>query len=841
MPLKSIKGGAWIPNRPPHLNAALSFTSTQLNSPGEKLAFIIQAPKKGTITKVCYYVQSVTSGGNVDIRLESVDAMTGLPSGNPWGTNTNKVEAIGAGWRSTTLTAAAANVPAGEYLAIVISPYLLSAADFQVATINPVGCAQEFPYSASYLYPGPSWSKLQNCPVCALEYDDGGGAFSYEVIQGAWPIKAINNVSFNSGSPLNQRGLRFKLPFPARVVGAWVWADIAGDADLKLYSSADVTTAIANGTIELDKDRRFGTTYARQEYYFLNSNGSPVELAAQREYFLVLAPKGLTNVILNEVDVNSVAVMDAMDGGREFYHASRAGAGAFTPNTNKRPMMGLILDQFSDGALGYFDVTLPPYNAKGDGSNDDTAEIQLAFTDAAAAGAGSTIYITRGAGAYIVDSLNLAGDNLRLTGDGTLKLKNASTAFEVLKITGHHNFVSGIRIDGNRAGIPTSRAFGIDVTGNYNHVRDVAVFNTRAAGAVDAGVGVYVSGHHNLVEQVWVDDAGGAALYNAGNFNRYQDCSAKNWSEVGFYHAALAIDRLDIDGCYFEPGTASTSKNCMWFAGASLSARMVAIRNTIVEWPTGIAPDGALTQVLGKFTQIERLILDNCLFRHKNTAISMLSTVEIGAGVKRAYIDHTFLSRQLKLTSLDADAVIMLVDTQIGDDQLWASPNTQPTVSVSGVGGAQFIARMSRFAGYTASALQLESNLETGSMVHFEAADCDFNGYQASTTTYDVGVFGLGALNYSRRILWLNNRRTNTASGGTADTAAGTDIPKLFTTRDWSKRVLQWASSPTSTTEIKWQVGDTIMYPTPITNGYIGKVCVTGGLTSVWKEFGHIL
>lgn len=829
MPMQTIKGGAWIPNRPPHLSAALSFTTVSLNSTDAKLAFIIQNPKRAldpvtgnpiTITKVCFYVLN-SSGGSFDIRLETVNATTGHPTGTLWALNTNKVQSLPVGWQTTTLDAAA-DVPVGEYLAIVIVRQSGSA-DF--ATINPSACAQEFPYSDNYI--STIWTKLQNCPVCALGYSDG----SYEVVQGAWPIQAVNNVSFNSTtSPFNQRGLRFKVPFPTRAVGAWVWADIDGDANLRLYDNVAVPlvpTPLA--TVSLDKDRRFGPTYARQVYYF----DAKVALIPQVEYFLALEP-GATSVILNEVDVNSAAVMDAMDGGREFHFAGRTGTGAFTMTATKRPMMGLIFDRFSDENLDYFDVTA--FGAVGNGIADDTLEIQAAINAADDAGPGSTVFIPEGI--YLVDVLTLAGDHLTVTGGGTLKLKAASNATAVLTVSGDYNLISGIRIDGNRAGSPGGEGSGLVMTGDYNHARDVYASNTKVSSSSAAFRG---EGTHNLFEGCWSENAGGDAFADTGDYNRYQDCTAKNWGNAGFHRASATLtrQRLDIDGGYFEPGADSLDNNCMLFDGSSGKTQMVAIRNTVVNWPDNQTPAGT-TQLLGKFARIDWLILDNCLFKHKNTATTMLTTVEIGANVKRACLDHCFLSRQLKLNAIDSDAIVMLTDTQIGDDQLWALPNTRPTVSVLGIDGAQFIARASRFIGYTVAALELVDDLASGSstLVHFEASDCEFQGRGDNATTYDVTTSGSGAVNKSGKLLWLNNRRSNGGTGNAKETILNSNQRILFTTRDWSKKVYESNAIP-STTDVTWQRGDTSMHTAPATPGIIGWVFAGNG-GNQWKSFGTI-
>jgi hypothetical protein len=814
MPLQSIKGGTWLPNRPPHLNANLATVQLALGVTAYRAGCVIQAPRSGNVTKIGFLCDATSpSSAIVEARMETIDATTGFPTGTLLHSTAYGSVSLSAGtqWYTATLQSPE-TVTQGAMFAIVFRFTTGSLTNANIHAVSSASCPQEFPYVVGNT---GSWLKYQHAPICALEYSLSG----YEVVQGAWPVKAVANTSFNN-SGTNQRGLRVKLPFPAQVVGAWVWADLDGDAALKLYNNVTPSSPAELASVSIDKDYRYGTTYGRQVYYFNN----PVVLNQDAEYFLTLNPSSGTSVILNEVEVNAAALLDGMDGGQNLHLVTRATSGAFTATTTKRPMMGLILDQFP-GNLGYFDVTT--FGAIGDGTADDTAEIQAAINAAASAGEGSTVFLPLGT--YLCEGLDIAGHHQRFMGDGTLKLKNASTAFQVLKVSGNYNSVSGVRVDGNRSGAPTGRAFGMYVTGNYNHVRDVRVFNTRAAGALDAGVGIYAGGEQNLVEQAAVEDAGGPAFSNAGNYNRYQDCTASNWSEVAFYHSASPIDRLDIDGGYFEPGDASITKNCILFEATSGAAAMVVIRNTIVDWKDDFEQSGSPS--IAKFAQVDWLILDNCLFKHKQNLVD----VEIGATVKRAHLDHTFLSRQLKLVSLYTEAVILLDDVQIGSDALW-NGGVQPPNAVLGVGGSQFVARSSQFLGYTAAALEVVLNLSSAtSFVHFEASDCAFHSYNTGVTTYEVTTSGTGAVNASRKILWLNNRSSNWGGSASQYSISDGEQRTLFTTRDWSKRVYQGTASPAGST-VTWQNGDIVMRETPTSGGTIGWVKTSSG----WKTFGTI-
>ncbi len=215
MPLKSIKGGTWLPNRPPHLAASLSLTNAlALSNTNQKAAFVVQMPRTGKIAKVAIHFQQVIDPGFATVRLETLDTANGFPSGTLIGNATGTAGILASGWHLISLGTPLTEMLQNAFFAVVVS----QGGSDMIATLSAVNascCAQEFPYT---LYHAGSWSKLQHCPVFALEYEDG----SYEVVQGVWPIKAVANSSYHSTSPANQRALRVKLPFPAQAVGAWV-------------------------------------------------------------------------------------------------------------------------------------------------------------------------------------------------------------------------------------------------------------------------------------------------------------------------------------------------------------------------------------------------------------------------------------------------------------------------------------------------------------------------------------------------------------------------------------------------------------------------------------------
>ena len=122
-------------------------------------------------------------------------------------------------------------------------------------------------------------------------------------------------------------------------MGAWVLvaSNAAGrDFSVILYDS-DGSTALE--TIAVDVDQ-FATTSSRLLFVCFTANR---DLLASTNYRLTIRPDTASSISLDEFDVNAAAIMDAVEGGQNFHHTSRADAGAWTQTTTKRPAIGLLL------------------------------------------------------------------------------------------------------------------------------------------------------------------------------------------------------------------------------------------------------------------------------------------------------------------------------------------------------------------------------------------------------------------------------------------------------------------------------------------------------------------
>lgn len=324
----------------PSYSSAPVYASYTLDATGEKAAFVLAAPKTGSIRKLSFRTNTVTTPTDTDLRLESVSATTGNPSGTLFGTNTNVTVASASitanSWITGTLTADA-SVTKGELVAIVIAPS--GSPNYTVAIASVINLAERLPYPALYT---TSWAKNSasaGC-VCAFEYSDGSYAFTPWV----FPYSAFTtHSSISTSSTPDEIALKFKMAAPVRVCGAWLLADLDGNADIVLYDS-DGSTALQ--TVSLDKDQR-AVTSAGMLYITFPASQS---LSANTYYRLAYKPSTVTGGAVYSGDVASAAIFDQMEGGQNFHYSQRTDAGAWSDTTTRRPFMGLILDGIDDGA-----------------------------------------------------------------------------------------------------------------------------------------------------------------------------------------------------------------------------------------------------------------------------------------------------------------------------------------------------------------------------------------------------------------------------------------------------------------------------------------------------------
>lgn len=337
MTLQALPAPIYVP-APPWVSGTPALSGVTIDASGEKCAMVFRVTKTGNISKVGIRFHVVTTPQDIKLSLQDLDLATGDPDGVVDQSGVIASANVTANtFRLATLDSAR-SVTEGDRL-VVVAEFNSTVGNVQITRWGQT--AMRFPYLTNFT---TSWAKDNSSPVLALEYDGG----TYSAIPGVWPLSAITGVAFHSGSSPDERGLKFRLPFPCRVRGVWahMTASAGGNFDAKLYDS-DGSTVLKSVSVDGDEAKATGGS-AAVFFWF----ASPQTLDADTFYRITLLPTTGTSVTLTEFDVASSAIMDALEGGQDFHHTSRVDAGAWTDTTTKRPFMGLIVDQLDDGAGG---------------------------------------------------------------------------------------------------------------------------------------------------------------------------------------------------------------------------------------------------------------------------------------------------------------------------------------------------------------------------------------------------------------------------------------------------------------------------------------------------------
>lgn len=342
MALVDIPGGLFIPAYPTQMGSAPSIAGNALllDAASEAVGPICQAPKAGNIAKIGFRVHAVTSAPteNHDIRLESVDLASGLRSGSLVAANANASALLDStGWKLVTLTAAAA-VTKGQLIAPTVKAPATNFGNIGLAHFEDV--RRWFPFTDIV-----GGKNLTSAPCFTLEYDDG----SYDVVEGIYPYSVINTRTYGSSTNPNRRGMRFQVPFKARLAGMWVVMTVntGADFDVVFYAS-DGTTATT--LVQWDGHVSAAASVGLHKLRF----ATPVTLEPNTNYRIALVPTTTTSIVIYDTDVNAAADLDAWSGGQEFHSTTVNGApgaeGDWTQTLTNRPFMGLWFDQLSDDA-----------------------------------------------------------------------------------------------------------------------------------------------------------------------------------------------------------------------------------------------------------------------------------------------------------------------------------------------------------------------------------------------------------------------------------------------------------------------------------------------------------
>ncbi len=312
-----------------------------LDADGEKVGFIVMAPKSGDVSDIHFYTGNVTTGDTLKASLQDVDVTNGEPDETIDQSGTVVVADEDDNVRKTVALGSNRTVTKGEYIAVVIEFDSFVAGDLQIKYAN-LGNSRMLTYTMEKI--GGTWAHLFNRrPMLLLEYSDGSFPYPVDCLSG--PLSQYTGL--DSGDTPDEVALRFKLTGPMRLSGADWFGDLAAAAlpELIIYEGTTALGTISN----IDGDIKNSGSTARYRGVF----SSGVVLSAGTVYRLGLRPTTTATVGLHRIIVDSNDHLESTPGGKEFYTSTRVDQGAWdTDLTTTQVAINLYFDQIDDGVGG---------------------------------------------------------------------------------------------------------------------------------------------------------------------------------------------------------------------------------------------------------------------------------------------------------------------------------------------------------------------------------------------------------------------------------------------------------------------------------------------------------
>jgi hypothetical protein len=343
--LQSFTGGGGItfPTPPNIYSGTFSWASFTMAT-SSIFGDVLIAPKTGSISRIGFRGGTVTVSSTLNIKIETVSATSGLPTGVLWGAGTSgdiKVATSNIYYYVALDTAASVNK--GDLFAITVN-VTSTAASSSINMVNTTVFPCGLPHMVSKASSGAAWAKSQAMTAFAVEYSDG----SYAQIPGVAPFDKFTSQNYSTSTSPKEIALAFSFPFPVRVRGGWISEQSYASTSLQLYDS-NGTTVLASSTI--NASTTFAASSNSGTKYFLFPTS--VTLSKNTTYRLSTISFSSVNQGLNYISVTtssfSTNQMNQIEGGTDFYWSQKATSGAPWVNiANQRPMIGLILDQFDD-------------------------------------------------------------------------------------------------------------------------------------------------------------------------------------------------------------------------------------------------------------------------------------------------------------------------------------------------------------------------------------------------------------------------------------------------------------------------------------------------------------
>jgi hypothetical protein len=313
---------------------------TTLDAAAEYQAHVIQATEAMVISHVGFKLQTATGSPTADVRIETVDGATGVPTGTLWATDTNIV----TGALTTTFTAhaltASATIAKGQFFAVKI--VYASGTSIVTNVVNSVASVVGLPYAITNV----TGSAVKG-PPAGRNWAVGSSATTWYPVRNFLPVASIAANAFNNTNSA-RRGVRFQVPFKCLASGFRYYCGTAvGDFDASIRD--DAGNELSSSSTSFEGDNQAAAAAAMNEFYFDNG----VILVPGVWYRLAIEPTTTTNCNMYTATLPSLNYRSAWPGGTNFFYTTfTSGGGWVDTATDQVPLMDLLIRQLDDGVSG---------------------------------------------------------------------------------------------------------------------------------------------------------------------------------------------------------------------------------------------------------------------------------------------------------------------------------------------------------------------------------------------------------------------------------------------------------------------------------------------------------
>jgi hypothetical protein len=316
------------------ISNTISFQNrTTLDASGEYHAVVCQAVEDMALSHVGFRTNGATGSPTAEIRIETVDASTGLPTGTLWDTNTNVTTGTltAATFAMFALTATA-TIPKGSIFAVKVQ--YASGTSFVL---------MDFPQWSN----GGGYSVVNTgTPTIGSDFSMcwglGSSATQLYQMRSLLPVSGASGETFNNTNGA-RRGAKFQIPFGCRLLGARVYGGSgASSGDFNFGIWDDAGNEVGSSITSRDASHFFnqGVAYGNELIF-----DNPPNIAANTNYRFALEPTSSTNVSFSHLTVTAAGLRSGLPGGaRSHLTTYTTGGGWVDTATTSVPTIDFIVE-----------------------------------------------------------------------------------------------------------------------------------------------------------------------------------------------------------------------------------------------------------------------------------------------------------------------------------------------------------------------------------------------------------------------------------------------------------------------------------------------------------------